>query len=231
MAFDTDTRNKLAKMVADARALLKDEFTQQLQELYGIQPDGKITALEKLAHLDDEQRDIARVLRERVAHISGSLGAEKKPLRAAVDRMTRGQSFSVLNRFAALRMCEERGLLQECVGGGLQSKGFQVYLKTAGSGLGGQYERFRTFIFSIFDEIAIDLGILFDRFSPFGLLFPREAALGELLEIINSEELIDAYAMLAMGMREVLGDQSYQIKFWTLNTRVGLSAKNFPPLR
>jgi hypothetical protein len=184
MAFDTDTRNKLAKMVADARELLKNEFTQQLQELYGIQPDGKITA----------QCDIARVLRERVVHISGSLGAGKKPLRAAVDRMTREQSFSVLNRFAALRMCEERGLLQQCVGGELQSKGFQVYLQTAGSGLGGQYERFRTFIFSIFDEIAIDLGILFDRFSPFGLLFPREAVLGELLEIINREELKHIWA-------------------------------------
>lgn len=189
MAFDTDTRNKLSKMVADARALLKNEFTQQLQELYGIQPDGKITALEKLVHLDDEQHDIARVLRERVAYISGSLSGGKKQVKVAVDRMTREQSFTVLNRFTALRMCEERGLLQQCVGGGLQSKGFQVYLKTAGSSLGGQYERFRTFIFSIFDEIAIDLGILFDRFSPFGLLFPREAALGELLEIINREEL------------------------------------------
>ena len=174
--------------------LLKNEFTQQLQEIYGIQPDGKITALEKLVHLDDEQRDIARVLRERVAHLSGSLSAEKKPLKVAVDRMTREQSFTMLNRFAALRMCEERGLLQQCVGGGLQSKGFQVYLKTAGSGLGGQYERFRTFIFSIFDEIAIDLGILFDRFSPFGLLFPREASLGELLEVINREELKHIWA-------------------------------------
>lgn len=189
MAFDSDTRNKLAKMVADARALLKNEFTQQLQEIYGIQPDGKISALEKLAHLDDEQRDIAMVLRERVAYISGGISDAKKPIKAAVERMTREQSFTVLNRFAALRMCEERGFLQQCIGGRLQSKGFQVYLKTAGSGLGGQYERFRTFIFSIFDEIAIDLGILFDRFSPFGLLFPRETALNELLEIINRKEL------------------------------------------
>lgn len=193
MAFDTNTRNKLAKMVADARDFLKNEFTQQLQEIYGIQPDGKITALEKLAHLDDEQRDVARLLRERVAHISSGLSAGK-PVKVAVDRMTREQSFTVLNRFAALRMCEERGLLQQCVGGGLQSKGFQVYLKTAGSGLGGQYERFRIFIFSIFDEIAIDLGILFDRFSPFGLLFPRDAVLIELLEIINREELKHIWA-------------------------------------
>jgi hypothetical protein len=53
MAFDTETRNKLARMVADARTLLRDEFTRQLQEIYGIQPDGKITEMEKLTHLDD----------------------------------------------------------------------------------------------------------------------------------------------------------------------------------
>ena len=57
MAFDTDTRNKLAKMVANARSLLREEFTEQLQEIYGIQPDGKMAELDRLTHLDDEQRD------------------------------------------------------------------------------------------------------------------------------------------------------------------------------
>lgn len=189
MAFDTDTRNKLAKMVAEARALLRREFTEQLQEIYGIQPDGKLTAIEKLTHLDDQQRDTACVLRERVEHLASGMTGEKKPLQSAVDRMTREQSFTMLNRFAALRMCEERGLLQQCVGGGMNSKGFQVYQQTAGSALGGQYERYRTFLFSVFDEIAVDLGILFDRYSSFGLLFPRETALIGLLEIIDRDEL------------------------------------------
>ncbi|WP_419661909.1 hypothetical protein Dvar_23470 [Desulfosarcina variabilis str. Montpellier] len=189
MAFDTDTRNKLAKLVADARTLLNNDFTEQLQEIFGIQPDGKMTAMDKLTHLDDYQRETARILRERVAHLASGMKTEKKPLTSAVDRMTREQSFTMLNRFAALRMCEERGLLQQCVGGGLNAKGFQVYQQTAGSALGGQYERYRTFLFCVFDEIAVDLGILFDRFSSFGLLFPRESALIELLEIINREEL------------------------------------------
>jgi len=189
MAFDSDIRNKLARMVADARSLLKREFTEQLQEIYGIQPDGKMIALEKLTHLDDAQRDAARTLRERVEYLASSMSTEKKPLESAVDRMTREQSFTMLNRFAPLRMCEERGLLQQCVGGGMNSKGFQVYLRIAGSSLGGQYERYRTFILCVFDEIAVDLGILFDRFSPFGLLFPRETALIQLMEIINRREL------------------------------------------
>ena len=177
MAFDSQIRNKLARLVTEARKLLNDEFTKQLQEIFGIQPDGTIIPLEKLTHLTDEQMSVASVLRDRVDHLAAGLTSEKKPVIAAIERMTREQSFTVLNRFAALRMCEERGIIQECVQNGMQSKGFQVYLKVAGSGLGDQYERYKGFLFCVFDEIAVDLGILFDRFSPFGLLFPREPAL------------------------------------------------------
>lgn len=194
MAFDSQIRNKLARLVTDARNLLTDEFTKQLQEIFGIQPDGTIIPLEKLTHLTDEQMSVASVLRDRVDHLAAGLTSEKKPVIAAIDRMTREQSFTILNRFAALRMSEERGIVQECVRGAMQSKGFQVYLKVAGYGLGDQYERYKAFLFCIFDEIAVDLGVLFDRFSPVALLFPRESALQGLLEIINNSELKTIWA-------------------------------------
>ncbi len=194
MAFDTETRNKLARMVADARTLLRGEFTRQLQEICGIQPDGKITELEKLTHLDDEQRDVANLLRDRVEHLAIGMGKEKNPVKSAIDRMTREQSFTVLNRFAALRMCEERGLIQQCVGNGMASEGFEVYLQIAGTGLGDRCDRYCSYIFCVYDEIAVDLGILFDRFSPFGLLFPREAALIDLVEILNRKDLKHLWA-------------------------------------
>ena len=38
MAFDQATRNRLQKFVGDARKLLSDEFTQQLQNTYGLDP-------------------------------------------------------------------------------------------------------------------------------------------------------------------------------------------------
>ena len=194
MAFNTDTRNKLARMVADARTILRTEFTSQLQEIYGIQPDGNITDIEKLSHLNDEQLDVARLLRERVVHLASGMENEKKPILAAIDRMTREQSFTLLNRFAALRMSEERKLIQQCVGAGMDSEGFAVYLQIAGTGLGNRFERFCTFIFCVFDEIAVDLGILFDRFSPIGLLFPRESALERVLDVLNHSELKHLWA-------------------------------------
>jgi hypothetical protein len=46
----------------------------------------------------------------------------------------------------------------------------------------------------LFDEISLDLGVLFDRSSPLGLLFPREPALLEVLEVLDDEELKEIWA-------------------------------------
>jgi hypothetical protein len=189
MAFDSSTRNKLGGMISEARQLLDKEFTEQFQQIYGIQPDGTIIDIEKLKHLDEQQNDTARILRERIDHLISGMVVEKKPVVIAIERTIREQAFTILNRFTALRMCEERGFVKECVRQGMQSKGFKVYETIAGPGLGGAYERYKTFLFCQFDEIAVDLGVLFDRFSPEGLLFPREQALVGLLKIINKEDL------------------------------------------
>ena len=39
MAFDQTTRNRLQKFVSQARGKLSDEFTRQLQNDYGMDPD------------------------------------------------------------------------------------------------------------------------------------------------------------------------------------------------
>ncbi len=59
----------------------------------------------------------------------------------------------------------------------------------AGPDLGGQYERYCVFLGCLFDELSLDLGVLFDRFSPFGLLFPREPKLKEFFQLLNDPEL------------------------------------------
>ena len=189
MPFDSSTRGKLQKMVASCRRTLTDEFTSQFQSVHGIQPTGEITSLASMTHLDDEQHTIASLLRERIDHLADGLSSEKKAAKEAIDRVIREQAFTVLNRLAALRMCEERGIVQECIRGGLQSSGFQVYSTTVGASLGSTYDRYRVFLQCVFDEISVDLGILFDRFSPFGFLFPREPALVEVLKVLNDSEL------------------------------------------
>ncbi len=188
MAFDSPTRNRLARLVAECRDLLTEEFDAKLQEFYGVYAhEGRIVEIEKLAHLSDERLRVARLLRERIDHILAT--DVSGGLKEAVKRVLREQAFTMLNRFAALRMAEERGIIVESVGGGFSSKAFKTFSEVAYSGLGDAYHRYRTFVRCLFDELAVDLGGLFDRNSPYGLLFPREDVLIRLFELLNGPDL------------------------------------------
>lgn len=187
MAFDQTTRNRLQRFVNDARRVLEEEFTRQLQNDYGMDPNaGSVAELTSLRHINDAQRETARILRDTLAHYtaSGDMNAMQ-----GLDRIVREQAFTVLNRLAALRMAEARGLLVESVGNGFQAKGFQLYARLAGTGLGETGDAYRVYLFSVFDELAQDLPGLFDRYSPQGRLFPREAALLQVLNQINDDDI------------------------------------------
>ncbi len=186
MAIDKEMRGKLARAVTRCRVLLEEEFSGQLQAVYGVQPDGNATPLQALTSLGDEEHVTARVLRDMVDHLSTRGGKERAE---AVRRVVREQAFTVLNRFVALRLAEPRGFVGECVRRGFESEGFRIYLTHSGGSMGTTYDRYRTFLLSVFDEISLDLGVLFDRHSPQGLLFPGEKALASLLVELDQEEL------------------------------------------
>lgn len=187
MAFDQTTRNRLQRFVNDARRVLEEEFTRQLQNDFGLDPNaGTVAELASLRHINDAQRETARILRDTLAHYtaSGDMNAMQ-----GLGRIVREQAFTVLNRLAALRMAEARSLLVESVGNGFQAKGFQLYARLAGTGLGETGDSYRTYLFSVFDELSQDLPGLFDRYSPQGRLFPREAALLQVLNLINYADI------------------------------------------
>ena len=188
MAFDQATRNKLQKFVSEARGLLADEFSRQLQNDYGMDPDtGAVSPIDSLPQLTDAQHQTAKLLRETMAHYQASgSGNDAKEI---LDRIVREQAFTVLNRLCALRMAEARGILMESIAKAYNSKGFQLYARVAGTSLGESGDTYRNYIFGIFDEFAIDLAVLFDRYSNMGRLFPKETALMALLGKINDVEL------------------------------------------
>ncbi|SDL24315.1 hypothetical protein SAMN05660860_00131 [Geoalkalibacter ferrihydriticus] len=194
MAFDKPTRNRLAKFVADARRVIADEFTEQFQSLYGISAKGDLAPLDKLSHLDDIGLATAALLRERIDYLVKTHPDDKDGRKAAVDRLAREQAFTVLNRLAAIRMAEKRDLIVESVGRGYQSRGFKVFETVAGSALGDTYHRYRRYLFCLFDELAVDLGVLFDRRSPQALLFPREPVVLALLDLLHSADLEPLWA-------------------------------------
>jgi hypothetical protein len=191
MAFDDSTRNRLNGVVGSARDLLVAEFTWQLNQTYGLDPaTGAVTDLDKLGHLDDQRLETARILREIMAHYLGAVVTPSAKQRAQVlDRILREQAFTVLNRLAALRLMEARGILIESVAKGYRSKAFQLYRQVAGTALGETGDTYRIFLFSLFDMFAADLPGLFDRYSPMGRLFPREPAFLDLLALMNAPDL------------------------------------------
>nr|NQU94457.1 SAM-dependent methyltransferase [Bacteroidota bacterium] len=188
MAFDDKTRIRLQNFVSEARNLLTEEFTRQLQNEYGLDPTtGEVSDIDSLAFLDDARRQTARLLRDILNHYQASNPSSE--IRESLERIVREQAFTVLNRLCALRMAEARDILIESISNGYNSKGFQLYARVAGTALGETGDAYRNYLFSIFDEFAMDLPVLFDRYSPMGRLFPRESVLLELLEKINNIEI------------------------------------------
>ncbi|ATH14332.1 SAM-dependent methyltransferase [Delftia acidovorans] len=196
MAFDDKTRGRLQKLVTVCRGLLTDEFHIQVQQTYGLDPNtGDVTPLERLTHLSAAERETADLLRQTLAHYLAAEGlADSANISAphcvpVIDRIVREQAFTVLNRLAALLMMEARGVLLPAISAGQQSKAFELYKLVAGSALGETGQAYQVFLFSLFDEFAQELPALFDRFAPQGRLFPREAALLQVLAELNHHEI------------------------------------------
>jgi Eco57I restriction-modification methylase len=191
MAFDDATRGRLQRFVGAVRALLTEEFARQLQHDYGLDPStGDAAPLDSLADHDDRRLETARILREILAHYLAADGATgTADCCTVLDRIVREQAFTILNRLAALRMMEARGILIESVAKGYQSRGFQLYQRVANGALGEAGEAYRCFLFSVFDTFAADLPALFDRHAPLGRLFPREAVLLAVLKEFDAPDL------------------------------------------
>jgi len=189
MALTQGARNKIKSIVQSAKKLLMKEFESQLQQYYGIRPDGSCLLVEELTSREASVIETARLLRQRLHYLEeGIAGNNKAP--EAVRQLVREQAFTILNRFAAIRMSEERNIIRESVRKGYNSEGFLVYDQlTGGAKTADQFTRYTWYIGHVFDELAIDLPAVFDRFSPYALLFPSEKVLMELLDIINDEDL------------------------------------------
>ena len=182
----------IERFVSAAKNLLMQNVTEMLQQWYGIWADGHTIGVEQLPSQDTDIVHTARMLRDRLQHLMAALpdtDADADKERQAVGQLVAEQAFTQLNRFCALRMCEERDLIMESVRGGYESAGFMAYDSIAQSVGASRYERYRCYLLSVFDELSIELPAVFDRFSPFGLLFPDESTLMKLLELINDSQL------------------------------------------
>src|ERR1051325_4878285 len=111
--MDREQRNLLRRAVEKARKLLEGEVADQLEGVYNILRDGTIR--------DDAPGD--PVIRSRLLDVVAHHRSTGSNANQAVERTTREMAFTILNRFAALKMCEKRGLVRECITRGPASDG------------------------------------------------------------------------------------------------------------
>jgi len=182
--MDQAIRNQLQRATQDARQLLEAEFAEQLEGTYDVLPDGMIHD-EPGTHLNDRQCLTRQKLVDAIQH---RIAGGKTSAEAVVD-YTREAAFTFLNRFVALKMLEARGLVQQCISKGEQSSGFKEFTGLA-PGLAELPDKgYHLYLECLFDELSIEIKILFDRHDVASLLWPRRQTLTDLLAILNQTDL------------------------------------------
>jgi hypothetical protein len=188
--MEKEQRNRLQKATQDARRLLEEEFRSQLLQTYDIDVDRVRWAEEPGAHLQAEQRLIREKLVAWIEHKEAQIHDRKEALLLALREM----AFTALNRFVALKLMEARELVRTCVSGGLESAGFLEFTAVAQGLLADQESSYRLYLETIFEDVSRELRALFDPRDPASFLWPKRAALLELLEILNRPELAELWS-------------------------------------
>lgn len=185
------------RFVNEAKALLTANVTAQLQERYGIWADGQTMDIHRLPSADTDTIHTARLLRQRLEHITSTLTAPAGVSVAvrAVRQLTAEQAFTTLNRLSAVRMAEERGLVQPSVAQGYQSVGFLTYDAVTGGGSTGAstFQRYTWYLRSLFDELSVELPAVFNRYSPYGLIWVDEDTLQAFFALVGASDLSAFY--------------------------------------
>lgn len=182
--MERETRGAIEAATQRARRLLVDDFREQLDGTFDVRIDGRVGETPG-AHLTPMQRSVRRKIVTAVEHkISGGM----KPAEAVADYL-RDASFTLLNRFVALKMLEARDLVQQCVSQGEASSGYSEFCGLAPGVRTPDGAGYRLYLECIFDELSTEVKVLFDRRDAASALWPRRAAFEALLEILNAPAL------------------------------------------
>jgi len=180
--MDKATRNAIERATQQARKLLDEDFSSQLEGTFDVLRSGAIAAKGGV-HLSARQhfqRDkiIVTIEHKRAA---GTTAVE------AVTDYVRDAAFTTLNRFVALKMLEARQLVQECITKGERSAGFREFCGMApGAALLPDAVGYRLYLECLFDEFSTEIKVLFDRRDAASILWPKRQTFEALLTILNA---------------------------------------------
>lgn len=190
--MDKETRNKIKKMVLDARKELQREIGELLEGVFGLHRDGTIEDISRLPQIRNDQNAIKA--REGFAYFIERETAAGSKKHDAVERLILGLTFTHLNRLVALKLMERRKVIRETVSRGSKSNGFVHYVvdvlkKTDLSQLDDIDIAYQGYILYQCREVAEEIKVLFDPEDLSSFVFPRPRALKAVLEVINNPEI------------------------------------------
>jgi hypothetical protein len=188
--MDKSVRNAIEQATQQARKLLDEDFSSQLEGTFDVSRPGVI-ASKGGAHLSAAQHGQRDKIVGAIEHKRASgMTAEQ-----AVTDYVRDAAFTTLNRFVALKMLEARELVQECITKGEQSAGYQEFCGMApGVALLPDAAGYRLYIECLFDEFSTEIKVLFDRRDAASVLWPKRQTFEALLAILNTQELSGVWA-------------------------------------
>ncbi len=183
--MEKQLRTAIGNAAQTIRRALEEEYAEQLDGVYDIQRSGEI-ALEPGAHLSARQRVVrSKVVSAIEYHRAAGLSASE-----SVGRFVRDAAFTTLNRFVAIKMLEARELVQPALSQAENSAGYREFIGLApGVATLGDGAGYRIFLESLFDELASEIKVLFDRRDAASLLWPRRKAFEAVLEALNDLSL------------------------------------------
>src|SRR6202521_3902924 len=188
--MDKATRNAIERATQQARKLLDEDFSSQLEGAFDVLRSGVI-ASKSGAHLPAHQQSQRDKI---VAAIEHKRAAGMTAVEAVTDHV-RDAAFTTLNRFVALKMLEARQLVQECITKGENSGGYREFCGMApGVALLPDAAGYRLYVESLFDEFSTEIKVLFDRRDAASVLWPKRQTFDALLIILNNQELAGVWS-------------------------------------
>lgn len=202
----SETVETVHQATLKARQLLMMEISAQLEGIYGLLPGGQFKPAVEYPALSSIPE--AAETRQRLETLLADEQQAGLTARQARAKLVKESAFTWLNRLVACKMMETRRLLRQTVTRSQDSNGFKMWLTEPGDlpqdGLseGPRQRAYRRFLLAQCARLAQEVRVLFDPDNLPSRLCPRPQALRHLIELLNGEQLQDAWQP---GNEETIG--------------------------
>ncbi len=188
--LDEVQRAALLRTVTVLRRRLEEDLLRRLEGEFGVHPDGTVEPLEALPNLDEEGRALYTDIVAALNHKRHQGLAAAEAVRALVHEV----AFTWLNRLAALRLLEERGVFREALRQGLRSTGFLYFAAEEIESYrlyqaNRREEAYLRYLRHLCDRMGQHIRVLFDVHNLPARLTPSPRALLEVVERLDDEAL------------------------------------------